>query len=1469
MGTRPHRVFFSCAACCLVVFVASTPAMARQDPTSTMDPATREYVRWLITGTGTTVPPPPSALSTVPMASEDHEHIGDLQTEIEYYKRTNPVSGRWPLEQRVAAHDQSQLMSEDLDPGQRSLPAPPTQWTLRGPIGMEHRCVADMYWSGRVTCMDYSPTRGMYLGTVGGGLWAPLVFFFVPVTENFPTQTAGGIAINPATPDILFYGTGDYGTQMGGNGTGTYRSVDAGAHWTKMAISPTPSMTSRVIIAPWDYDVVFVAGDAGIFKSTNSGGSWTRTAMWDASDISSNTTGSAMLAGRAGVGVYRSTDQGDTWLPLSTGLPSSYASYIRVEIAKDNPARAYVVMGRPGINGDPLGTGQVRGVYRTDNLLSPSVIWWDITPSSLGTYGYMYGQGWYHNALAVDPTNSSNFFIGGGALMKSTNAGVDWYQVMTYPHADIKVLFFRPGDNLLYGGGDGGVFTSSDLGTSWSPILNRLLPTTLFYNIDVARSNNDVVFGASQDNSTEGTYPGARNIWRVSNIADGIDASIDWSNEATVFTTTQYGDVFRTTTGGSNCPQWPWLNGALKKTSWSAYMFQDPIAANWIYYNGGKYVYYSSDKGSTWPGTINTDSLGGVVIRIAVNSDGNHVYAVTTTTSERLNRFRWTGSVGSPSWEYTNISSGTPPLIPAKIVPSLSAPGRAYALFNGGSSTERIYRTTNNGTAWSNVTGNFTSGIPVHDIVESPYNADVLWIGTDLGVYKSTTGGSTWWWWNKGMPDAVVVNDMEYAYAASGDYIVAGTFGRSTFERDVNAPVYAYAGIGSTKGPFGFSAVGDFVLASADSGRIARSTDKGSSWSTITFPSPTKLFDIHAFDSLRFLVLGQFGGIYRTTDGGQQWMQANVPTQSDLRRFAFLTDQHGFAAGDGGALVETNDGGQTWTVPGQGLVGSFFDITFTGPLTGFIVGRTPDPVPQRLLLRTTDGGQSWIPDQNVAQAGSFFDITFSDALHGFCLGDNGYALRTVNGGQTWNPVNMPTGQSMLGSFFTDPEHGWACGAGGTILSTSDGGGTWEGGETGITDTLFAVICVDGTLLAGGGGGVLSRSIAQRTSMQFAFEDRWNMLSVPMNLTDYATTTVFPTAASQAFSYQGQYVPQTMLSNGPGFWLKFNGSTLVTMNGFPFNRAIIDVATGWNMIGSIAQSLPVDDVLQEPAGIVGSRYFGFGNSIGYFSASSIEPSQAYWVKANQDGRLILDVANVHLSDSAGGPTLRAQRDRKLIDASNSLTIIDGKGSRQTLYYSVRVEDAQLLEEYALPPAPPAGIFNARFGTGQLIESPDERSGRAIPIVIQSALYPLTIHWKERQTGPSATLLIDGKGIVLRDEGQVRVTQDQRLISLELQPGIQLQVPAEFSLEHNYPNPFNPATTIRFGLPEAAQVEVKIFNTLGQEVALIVKALLDAGYHETRFDAAAFSSGVYYYRLEATSVSTSGKSFTQVRKMILVK
>jgi hypothetical protein len=142
-----------------------------------------------------------------------------------------------------------------------------------------------------------------------------------------------------------------------------------------------------------------------------------------------------------------------------------------------------------------------------------------------------------------------------------------------------------------------------------------------------------------------------------------------------------------------------------------------------------------------------------------------------------------------------------------------------------------------------------------------------------------------------------------------------------------------------------------------------------------------------------------------------------------------------------------------------------------------------------------------------------------------------------------------------------------------------------------------------------------------TRATIAVEDGWNMVSVPLTVAAYAQAALFPTATSGAFAFEGGYVLRTVLSNGAGYWLKFDSSHMVGMTGLARNPDTVAVQTGWNLIGSISSAVPAGSVGSIPGGIVVSPFFGYVAGA-YGIASSIDPGRGYWVKVSQDGRLLL-------------------------------------------------------------------------------------------------------------------------------------------------------------------------------------------------------------------------------------------------------
>lgn len=187
----------------------------------------------------------------------------------------------------------------------------------------------------------------------------------------------------------------------------------------------------------------------------------------------------------------------------------------------------------------------------------------------------------------------------------------------------------------------------------------------------------------------------------------------------------------------------------------------------------------------------------------------------------------------------------------------------------------------------------------------------------------------------------------------------------------------------------------------------------------------------------------------------------------------------------------------------------------------------------------------------------------------------------------------------------------------------------SGGNTGSSNSYSSTTVAGQPAIGEGGSSTYSQQggfwqptiIAQQASTEsVAVRNRWNMVSVPLTVNNYAKTALYPTATSAAFAYAGGYVSTSTLANGKGYWIKFGGNQSIPMTGFLRATDTVDVFTGWNLIGSISQSIPVSGITSLPLGIVTSQFFGY--SAAYQRSVTIEPGKAYWVKVNQNGKLIL-------------------------------------------------------------------------------------------------------------------------------------------------------------------------------------------------------------------------------------------------------
>jgi len=372
-----------------------------------------------------------------------------------------------------------------------------------------------------------------------------------------------------------------------------------------------------------------------------------------------------------------------------------------------------------------------------------------------------------------------------------------------------------------------------------------------------------------------------------------------------------------------------------------------------------------------------------------------------------------------------------------------------------------------------------------------------------------------------------------------------------------------------------------------------------------------------------------------------------------------------------------------------------------------------------------------------------------------------------------------------------------------------------------------------------------------------FAQRWNLISLPLNVPDAHKSVLFPSASSDAFRYsQTHYQQSSILETGVGYWLKFGSAQAVSITGTPLASQSVQLIPGWNMIGSISVPVATSAVTVNPLGIISSGFYGYSG--GYNITSSIEPGKGYWINATESGTLTLNAASTSPKQVTGHVEALAQL--------NSLTISDATGNTQVLYFGATSQKMDL-NYYAMPPSAPPEAFDVRFASNRLVElHPAAVTSRSeYRINLQSVKTPIKISWSIQNPAANYSLassegrLLAGKG--LKGKGSVNVyTAGMGGLTLSAEPR---ETPIRYALHQNYPNPFNPTTEITFDIPVSSPVTLKVFNILGQEVrTLLNNETLDAGQHTLQFNASELGSGIYFYNMQADK-------YTSVKKMILLK
>jgi len=645
-------------------------------------------------------------------------------------------------------------------------PAPiaPQKWRWIGPGNI----------GGRIRALAISRTSPstMFAGSVGGGIWKTTNAgaSWTPVDDFMASLSVSSIVFDPVNAGVLYAGTGEgYGNSDALRGAGIFRSVDGGATWTPLADTASQSTAvNRLAIAP-SGRVLLAATNTGLWRSADNGASFALAATGiSPQDVDfSPSDGLRAVAGGYGAIVY-SWDGGATW-QNAAGLPMT-SGRIELAYARSQPDTIYALVDTAG------GT-----LYRSTNAGA------SFSPASM-TPLLENGQGWYDEALWVNPTDANHVVVGGVNLRQTFDGGATWNWIADRIHVDQHVIVEDPRFDDVYNrtvfiGNDGGVFRASNIRTvaqTGYTALNNNLGVTQFYG-GAGSATTGVIVGGTQDNGTLVRQPQYATSWKSTLGGDGGFVAADPTDAAYFYAETIYLQLLRSTDAGAT---WSGIGGGIADAGQSANFIApfalDPNNPNRMY-AGGARLWVSANVKSAAPAWK----------AIFGSASANHVSAIAVAPS--VSDVAWIGLTYGNVYRTANATAAAPSFTAVNaptygnfvthITVSPFDPNVVYVTM-GGFGSENVIRTTNGGATWTDATGGDTTGlpnVPVNDLEIDPQDAGTLYAATEVGVFTSHDGGVTWDVPQSG-PANVAVDDLFWM----GTTLVAATHGRGMFSVDVN-----------------------------------------------------------------------------------------------------------------------------------------------------------------------------------------------------------------------------------------------------------------------------------------------------------------------------------------------------------------------------------------------------------------------------------------------------------------------------------------------------------------------------------------------------------------------------------------------------------------------------------------------------------------------------------------------------------
>ncbi len=662
---------------------------------------------------------------------------------------------------------------------------------------------------GRTNAIAFNPQNPntMYAGSASGGLWRSYTggvgvdgWHYVPT--GFPVLGVSTIAVEPNDSNTIYIGTGEvYNFDAAGTGAadrstrGTYgigilKTTDGGQTWTKSLDWTYQQQRGiwAVKINPLNPSTVWAATTEGTYRSYDAGATWTQVhnvvmamdLVINPVDTNIVITGNGNFAS-TGFGLYRTSDGGGSWAQITSGLPSYFEGKIQLDIYKANPNIVYASIG----NGFFVGYNNASWFCRSTD----AGVNWEVR----STTDYSKWQGWFSHDVAIDQSNPDNLIIIGIEVYKSTNGGSTIVQKSTgglmsgftppiggqeggatYTHSDAHDVKQHPTDyNTYYIATDGGIFRTTDFGETFSSHNGRY-QTTQFYNgTSSSQTDSLKAMGGFQDNSTD-IYSGDLAWFRAPVGGDGSWTAIDAANDNIMFASSQVLNISRSSNGGNNFSNIspPGSNITVFIAPYKIFILDGDII-----YAGRDKIYKSINGGSNWTTTNNGNVLDGnptLAMDISYQTS-NKVYVGTAPYQTRAGLFRTTN--GGTGWD--NITGTLPDRFPADIAVDPNDDNIVYVTFYG-FGTGHVFKSTNSGDTWTDISDNLPD-VPTPAVIVDMNNSNHVYIGTDIGVFVSTDGGGNWQDFNDGLPDAVQGMDLNITYA--NNVIRVMTHGNGAYER--------------------------------------------------------------------------------------------------------------------------------------------------------------------------------------------------------------------------------------------------------------------------------------------------------------------------------------------------------------------------------------------------------------------------------------------------------------------------------------------------------------------------------------------------------------------------------------------------------------------------------------------------------------------------------------------------------------